>query len=198
MSAIYISSYSKERAQHLASLAIAAGNRVVSTWHDGECQRTADRTEEDLSNSSIRNIALITGVADCVILDCADDLTPGGTFLEAGAAIASSIEVFAVNGLRPDGTRRNNVLYHPLVSVASDDTAAIQAASMASRDTYDDEDDDFDIFDDDMDDDDDDWEDDDEDWEDDDEDFDDDMDDGSSPDVRPTPPNPDVIAFPRA
>lgn len=137
MSKVYVSSWSKPNALAIKAQLLDAGHEVVSTWHDGEFKRTAERTESEMENTAVDNCDLIAG-ADILFLVVPEELMPGGIYVEAGMAICAGIPVVAV-GTRRDGFRGNNMLYHSGVHQFQDVDRAVASVQDIDDDHWGDE-----------------------------------------------------------
>jgi nucleoside 2-deoxyribosyltransferase len=157
---VYISSNNIESAKLIAEEFVAAGHRVVSTWHESDEPR---ETEIQRTDAADLNVTQITEETDVLVLDCPDHLVPGGCYVEAGVAIGAGIPVVALNVKSAGDLRRNLLLHHPSVIAAANAADAIAMVEEISIvDDYDDDglggldsddfDDDFEDFDDEEDD----------------------------------------------
>ncbi len=138
MSRVYISSCSKPLALVAKSELEDAGHSVVSTWHNSEFKRTAERSHDEMTASAENDINEVIE-ADILFLIVLPDLSPGGIYVEAGAAIAVGNPVIAV-GYRQDGTRGNSMLYHPDVHQFLDMTDAANAVQAIDDEDFDSDD----------------------------------------------------------
>lgn len=122
---VYISSGNIETAKVIAAEFVAAGNRVVSTWH-GSDQHPTDEIAR--TNAADLNVTQITEEAEVLVLDCPGHLVPGGCYVEAGVALGAGIPVVAINVSGDGEKRRNLMLHHPSVVAASGVADAIHVA----------------------------------------------------------------------
>jgi hypothetical protein len=143
MSRVYISSWSKPLALAAKTALEEVGHVVISTWHDREIMSTKDRPWNELESSANENIETIVTRADALLLLVPEDLTPGGIYVEAGAALGMGVPVLAV-GQRKNVTRGNNMLYHPDVhQYGSIDNAVDSVTDIIANYEYEDDEDDL-------------------------------------------------------
>lgn len=112
---VYIAGDSELAALYVAELVKTAGHTIMSSWHDGVFQRTAEHMVVERRSIASRDLDEVQG-SDILILIASRGLVPGGKFVEAGAALGVGKKVIVL------GRRENILLWHPRVITATIET----------------------------------------------------------------------------
>lgn len=119
---IYLSCHSPAPANDLATTLVAAGHKVVSTWHY-EGARPAAGDAKTWGKKAVQNLDQILGADALVLIASPGHIdgsarVPGGKFVEAGYAIClaeqGDSQVFTLGGVE------NGMLHHPEIRHAGD------------------------------------------------------------------------------